>query len=296
MRIGNNTPIEGKIVSQYVRAYDSKIRDSLAMLASGNRINSASQDSTAFFKSESLNSRANTVAGISRNLETHTSRLETADGYLKSIQEVLEEMSSLASEASGESNSVIRESLGKEYDTLYDSLNTLITTSRYEGNQLFTGDYDSASGGTGITVQLDEDPTNDNYTYEILDATIDSSTGLNLNGYNGAEVAWEADAANATSYYEALNNEDRGLVRLERNMNRLGTHQTIIGGSVNSLNIKENNYLAASNSLVGVDYAAESTRLSSLEIRKQAALSFLSQNNLSRASVYSVLSQQMIPK
>jgi flagellin-like hook-associated protein FlgL len=79
-------------------------------------------------------------------------------------------------------------------------------------------------------------------------------------------------------------------------MNRIGTHQTIINSSVNALSVKETNYHAASASLVGVDYALESTRLSSLEIRKQAALSFLSQNNISRSNVYSVLSQQMLPR
>ena len=272
-------------LSNYISAYDKEIKSSLERLSSGLRVTQPSDDTGAYFKAEALKRRSSISTNVARDLENHISRLKTADEQLTTVKGLLSEMSALALEASGESTASIRQSLGEEYDAKVTALSDIITKASYDGDDLLDGDLDSGAGGTAKTATIDEDPSTDTYTYDILDTVFTSSTGLNLSSYSSAATDWNSSAANATSYYDALENSDSGLVRLERNSNRISTHLTILEGARDALNNKAANYDAAVSALVEVDEAEEATLYSSLQIRQEAAASFLAQFNISRGNV-----------
>lgn len=276
------------VLSNYLGQYNSQINKSLEKLASGLRVRNPADSPGDYFKAQALDRRANETARLERDLETHIGRVQSADGYLATVQSLLDDMSELASEAKDESNATLRASLGKEFDEKYSALETFINTAEYEGVKILTGSYDSNSGGTALSVQIDEG-LSDTYSYDILDTRIDNANGLNLSSVANAETRWQALASNASDDYDDLVNDDSGLTRLERNSNRLATHLGIMEGAQRSLASKGENYLAASSALVGVDDAEEATRLSSLQIRQQAAASFLAQNNLVRQGVFGTL-------
>ncbi len=289
MQVGNLSSGGSVILSSYISQYSKDIDKSLERLASGLRVAHPADSSGDYFQAQSLERRATEAQTVERGLQTHLARVQSADGYLDTVSTLLDDMASLAKEASNETDVDLRTSLGKEYDAKYDALKTFIESARYEGEALLTGGYDS-SVGSALSVQIDEDMS-DTYTYDILDTSIDTATGLNLAAFNTATADFATSQANAQSYYDALTVEDRGITRLTRNSNRLATHIGILEGSSRSLTNKVANYQAASSALVGVDDAAESTRLSTLQIRQQAAASFLAQNNLVRSNVFSALSK-----
>ncbi len=277
------------VLTSYIGQYSNQINNSLEKLASGLRVRNPADSPGDYFKAQSLNRRASETSRIQRDMQVHVGRLQSADGYMATIQELLDDMSALAAEAKDETNATLRKSLGKEFDIKYSALDSIINKAEYEGNKILTGNYDTASAGTPLSVQIDEG-LSDSYSYELLDSRIDSATGLNLAANIDAENRWNTSSTNASDDYDDINSNDSGLTRLKRNSNRLATHLGIIEGAQRSLATKEENYLAASSALVGVDDAKEATKLSSLQIRQQAAASFLAQNNIMKQGVFETLS------
>lgn len=288
MEISTTSSYGNTALGAYINQYDKEISTSLERLASGLRVRTPSDDPGAYFRSQTLNRRADRSLTVSRDIEDHLSRVKSAEEYLGTVSTMLGDMLSLANEAKDETNATLRESLGKEYDEKVTALQEFIDGARYDGNLLLAGAYDSSAGGSAVSAQVDEE-IDDTYSYEILDTTVTAATGLNLSGFDDAETDWLASQANAESYVTALEDADSGITRVNRNLNRIATHKTILEGAQSNLSNKAANYQAASSALAGVDDAAESTKLSALQIRQQAAASFLAQSNVVSNGVIGML-------
>jgi|GEM_PF-2159376 len=289
-------------LSSIIQTYNAAMATSLERIATGLRVNRPSDDIGAYFHSKELNNLAETSAGVASRIQDHLSRLSTAEDAMNSIVDLMDKMSEKAQEASTETNSGIRQSLGEEYDNLRAGIKTIVDTTRYKGQLILNGALDPAAivggvNGAGIAVQLGENVT-DTFTYQILDSRInpDSSSDA-TNKYHGMNLAstsaatlWEADKANATLSYNEIAVDDSGLARARRNLGHIATEVTIISGAKTGLENKQANYLAASSALSGVNQAEETSRYASYQIQQQAAASFIAQSNISYGSVISLLS------
>lgn len=290
-------------LSSILNTYNKSMSKSLERIASGLKINSPSDDISSFFRAKELNALAASSEKAASALEDHISRLKTAEDALTTISDLMDEMSSLAKEASTEADADKRASLGEQYDNIRDAINTVVNTTRYKGELIINGSFDSDAtvsntAGTLVDVQIGED-LNDKFSYAILDTRLgpDGANGTNsLNGLNlattSAETSW-ADAvngqSNALETYKDIEEEDSGQIRLRRNLSRISTNLSVINGAKTSLENKQNNYQAASSSLVGIDQAVETSRYASMQIQQQATASFLAQSNMSYGNVVGML-------
>lgn len=287
-------------LSGIIRGYNRSMSESLERIATGLRVNKPSDDIMTFFRAKNLNSLADDSKNVAAGIEEHLGRLSTTENALQTIAETIDKMTELAKEASQNDNAAERKALGREYDDLKTTINTLVATTRYKGALLLDGSYDTnsvtdGSAGKGITVQVGED-VNDTYSYEILDTrtNTDGVVGANLiQGLNlrntSAETEWESDKTRASSFYDNLTQEDAGQVRIRRNITRVSSHISLLNGARNNLEVKQSNYTAAASALAGVDQAEETSRYTSLQIQQQAAASFLAQSNMAYGSVMGML-------
>jgi len=289
-------------LSAIVNTYNSALQSSLEKLATGLRVNSPSEDITAYFRGKKLSNLADASGTVANGITDHVSRLKTAEDALTSINDILTKMASKAKEATTETDDTIRGELGAEYDQMASSITTIVNTTRYDGQLLLNGSLDANStvGGTkgvGIKVQVGAD-VNDIYSYQILDTRVgtdgtlgtDTFKGLNLS-FASAETTWGAvgGAAAATSSYNEIAVGNSGEERLRRNLSNIDTSLAVLNGAKTNLQNAQSNYQAASSALVGVDQAAESSKYTSLQIQQQAAASFLAQSNISYGNVISIL-------
>ena len=259
MEISTTSSYGNSVISAYINQYDKEIKTSLEKLSSGLRVRSPSDDPGTYFKSQSLQRHAERASFVSNSIDTHLSRVRSAEDYLTTVNTMLGDMSRIAKEAADETNATLRLSLGGEYDKKLSALEEYIQNAKYAGENFLDGTYDNSVSGSGsaIIAQVDEG-VNDVYEYAAND--------------------W-SNQANATAYVSGLEEEDSGITRIQRNLNRISTHKTILEGAQNNLANKASNYQAASSTLVSVDDATESTKLSALQVRQQAAASFLAQSN-----------------
>ena len=279
MEISTTSSYGNSVISAYINQYDKEIKTSLEKLSSGLRVRTPSDDPGTYFQSQSLQRHSQRASFVSKSIDTHLSRVRSAEDYLTTVNTMLGDMSVIAKQAAEETNNTLRLSLGEEYDEKLSALEEYIQNAKYAGQNFIDGTYDdSVSGlGSGIIAQVDEG-VNDTYAYELLDTRTSTTTGLNLSAFADAANDWVLQSK-ATEYVSGLEDQDSGITRIQRNLNRISTHKTILEGAQNNLANKASNYQAASSALVSVDDAAESTKLSVLQVRQQAAASFLAQSN-----------------
>jgi len=283
------------VIGSQLRLNQSELNKSLLKLTSGLRINSPSDGAGSYFIASELGRRATSTRQIVNELSDNIEALKSSRDVLVEIKDLLDQMSDLADDAAAESNAAVRLTYANEYDEIQGQIDTLVTTSSFNGTNLLSGD-------NTFTVQVDEN-TSDTLDYTTLDTVFDSATGLNLGAnvedYTTATGVWDGvgGQALAQNYADSIDEgvrtdaptESSGLSRINRNINRLSNTINLLEGRQTSLLNKVTNYEAAQSSIVGINEAEEATRYSALQIKQQAGAYFLASANTTNQVVSSLI-------
>ncbi|MBT6406247.1 MAG: hypothetical protein HOK06_01470, partial [Rhodospirillaceae bacterium] len=108
-------------------------------IATGNKVNSALDDPTAFFKAKGLKDDANDLAVLKDDMGQTISAIQAADKAITSITSLVEQAKSLANSAKSESSSAERLSLAAQFDDIRAQIDTLAADASYGGQNLVTG-------------------------------------------------------------------------------------------------------------------------------------------------------------
>lgn len=116
-------------------------------IATGNKVNSALDDPTAFFKSKGLKDDANDLAVLKDDMGQTISAIQAADKAITSITSLVEQAKSLANSAKSETSATERASLAAQFDDIRSQIDTLAADASYGGQNLITG-RGTITGGT----------------------------------------------------------------------------------------------------------------------------------------------------
>ena len=122
-------------------------------LASGKKINKASDDAASLAISAVLGGDVAALKQSSTNLVQGTALLQTADGALQQAGNILDRMKSLTTQAnSGGLDPSAQTAINQEYQSLLGELNNLGSTTEFNGQRIvdgtFNGSFQSGSSGT----------------------------------------------------------------------------------------------------------------------------------------------------
>jgi flagellin len=142
------------------RAQD-KVDGSMQRLSTGLRINKAADDAAGLAISEKLKSQIDGLNQASRNAKDAISLVQTAEGALGEIGNMLQRMRTLALQSVNDVNtSSERASLQKEVSALQTEVTRLSAASEFNGQKLLDGSFQSkrfqvgANAGQEITVSV----------------------------------------------------------------------------------------------------------------------------------------------
>ena len=148
MRI--NTNIMALNTQRQLSSNQGSMQASLAKLSSGLRINSAADDAAGLAISEKMRAQIRGLSQAQRNAQDGISLLQTAEGTLGEVTNILQRMRELATQAT---NDILsdedRASIGVEMEQLRDEIDRTTKIANFNGKELLTG----KSGPT----ELDED-------------------------------------------------------------------------------------------------------------------------------------------
>jgi flagellin len=207
-----------------------------------------------------------------RNANDAISMVQTAEGSLDQVTNMLQRMRELAVQASnGTYSSTDRTALDTEYSALESEITRIADKTTWNGVQV---------AGSAVTASFQVgNATGDQVSLSFVD--VDAATGVASAIAGG--VTTTAAAASA-------------ITHIDDAITTIGTYRSTLGAMVNRLNYAADNLTnvstntsASRSRIQDTDYAAATTELARAQIIQQAATAMLAQANQGPASVLSLL-------
>ena len=243
-------------------------------LASGNRVNRSSDDPSSLAMADTLFSEVRALSEGNRNIQQSIHMLQTADGALNHVNDMMLRMRSLAAQAaSANSTSNDRKNLDAEFQLLREEIDRVADTTNFNGIKLLDDDEVFA-----IQSGLAES-SNDVSRFRIRDMR---ASGPNLN-ITGHTIRSQRDGLEAmqrlTQAYD--------LVIEERN--RIAAFQQRLEFSIDTGEKIIESMREAEVEIRGVDMVRATTTLTRSQILTQSAASFAVAADLDIDRVLSLL-------
>ncbi|MEK9278354.1 MULTISPECIES: flagellin [unclassified Bradyrhizobium] len=253
-----NTNTAANSAVRYLNINSAQESSSLAKLSSGSRITSASDDAAGLAISTRISSDVTTLQQAATNASQATAILQTADGGASNISDILARMKSLASEsASGTTTDSSRAYINSEFSQLTSEIDSIASGTRYSSQSLLDGSSVFASGVSVLVGSSGSD---------TITITLTSLTASSL-GVSSLDVSTLSDA---TSALTAL---DTAIDTVSAARASIGAQESRFNFSSDSISTQTQNLQAANSAIKDVDIAAEQAKLSSAEVKTQAAVS-----------------------
>lgn len=243
-------------------------------LASGSRITKASDDASGLAIGTRIQSDVTVLGQAATNASQATAILQTADGGLARISDILQRMKSLATQSySGSVTDNERAYITSEYDELMKEIDGIATSTRYNGVSLLDGTGVYASGVDFMVGTSTSD------VIQVKIADVDS-TAL---GINTSAVGTSANASSAaTALDTAIGKISSARASVGASMSRFDFRSQTIATS-------EENLSSAQSAVMDADVASEKSKLASADVKAQAAIAALTQANSMPQNLLSLL-------
>ncbi len=240
-------------------------------LATGSRINSAEDDSAGFSISMKLESRVRGQAQALANIGDAKAMLSIAEGGLSTIQEILFTMKEKVIQGANDTlGSFERRLIDNQLDALSDEINSIVSSSTFNGVSVFTSGAFSFQVGSADT--------------DTFAVTVGSLSNSQLSVNSTAVSVASASAANTT-----LGNIETAIESIASSLASLGDSQAALSFKAENLNINMINQDAARSRIADADFAKEQIEIVKLQILQQTGVAAISQANLAPQVVLSLL-------
>ncbi len=241
-------------------------KDSLEHLSSGSRITKAADDAAGLAISERMKGQIRSVRQDVRNANDGISMIQTAEGGMNEIGNILTRFRELHIEAASDTiGDVERGFIDKEVQALKSEITRITSATEFNGKKLLNGE----GGALDIQVGTQNKPDEDRFSFDL------AKTGVTLKrlGISDIEVS---DKESARTGLDKIDNATKALVE---NRAELGALQNRLSSTINNLNIYSENLSAANSRIRDVDMASETADLAKNNILTSAGVSVLSQAN-----------------
>ena len=260
---------------------------SMTRLSTGFRINSAMDDAAGLQIATRLKAQTSGMAMAMRNTQNSVSMLQTAEGSFDEMTNMLVRMKDLATQsADASSTTADRTAMQSEFDALGTELNNVMTNTTFGGSKLLTAGTISSP----MTFQIGAS-TSEKMTVDLSGATLmpklETSLGAATANYAAPNTTGtELSAANASTTIDKLSTAiaDVGTIR-----SALGAASNRLDHVYNNLSNISTNTKAATGRIMDVDFASESSNMTSSQMLLQAGTAMLKQSNSMSSMVMSLL-------
>jgi len=293
LRIASN--VQALTAQRNLNATTEANNASMEKLASGFRINKAADDSAGLAISEKLKADLRGINMARRNASDGVSLIQTAEGGLNEVGNILGRLRELAVQSSSDTiGDTERGFLNKEFSSLKNEITRIAKSTEYNGTLLIGGELDGAdedlasrSNPFPLEIQIGKNyfasldskdqaaPVNVlRVDLQDINSTV-GEKGLNL-GEGVDEGAQVGDKVSAQSSIGML---DTAITKVSGYRSTLGALQNRLNSAMANLSVQAENANAANSRIRDTDFAEESAKLTQTNILKQSGVAVLSQAN-----------------
>ena len=246
-------------------------------LSSGYKINRAADNAAGLAISEKMRRQVRGLTQASTNAQDGISAVQTAEGALNEVHDMLQRMNELAVQAANDTNmSKDRSYIQSELDALVDEIDRVSATTTFNEQNLLDGTF------TGKKLQVGSEGQGvEKQTIEISIGKMDaSSIGVKKDNVKvGSHGAAQA----------SIKLIKGALEKVSEQRSNLGAVQNRLEHTIANLDNVVENTTAAESRIRDTDMATEMVRYSNQNILQQAGQAMLAQANQSNQGVLSLL-------
>jgi flagellin len=277
-RVNNN--ISALNAARNLTVNGDRLAKSLDRLSSGLRINRASDDAAGLAISEKMRSQIRGLGQAQRNAQDGISLIQTAEGALNEVHNLLQRMRELAVQAANGTNTTDDvASIDAEMDQLVGEIDRIVDQTSFNTKILLDGSYASGTADINLQVGAEAGAT---ITLNIAD--------MNTSEIGSATTAARVDDIDVTvDPSAAMTILDDAVADVSTERANLGAIQNRLESSISNLGVSIENLTAAESRIRDADIAYETTQYTRNMILVQAGTSILAQANTAPQNVLSLL-------
>ncbi len=241
-------------------------------LSSGYKINRAADDAAGLAISEKMRRQIRGLTQASANAQDGISCVQTAEGALAEVHDMLQRMNELAVQASnGTQTDVDRGYIDSEIQALKTEINRVASSTTFNEQNLLDGSF------TGKNLQVGSEK--------------DESIGIDIKGMKLADLAVnDATVETYTKAQTAIDSIKKSLATISEQRSALGAIQNRLEHTIKNLDNVVENTTSAESAIRDTDMATEMVTYSNNNILAQAGTAMLAQSNQANQNVLSLLS------
>ena len=244
-------------------------------LSSGYKVNRAADDAAGLAISEKMRRQIRGLTQASLNAQDGISCVQTAEGALAEVHDMLQRMNELANKAGTDTlQSTDRSYIQSELDALISEIDRVSATTTFNERMLLNGDFQSKR------IQVGAESTASNQINISIKKMSASGIGVKTVKVTGASGSLARDQ---------LNKIKEALKSVSKQRSDLGAVQNRLEHTIKNLDNVVENTQAAESQIRDTDMATEMVRYSNNNILAQAGQSMLAQANQSNQGVLSLL-------
>jgi flagellin len=250
----------------YLNQNSAKETGLLSQLASGSRIVNASEDAAGLAIGTQLQAQATVFNQDQTNIQQGTAILQTADGALAQISNVLQRMMALATEAaSGQvTNSQRSQDINTEYSQLKTELSSICNSTTYAGQKLLSGSFlSNVKFLVGTT------------SVNVLTVSV-NSVSIALSGAGGL-LGSGSTVSSATTALASINAVNSAINTITQDRAKIGAYESQFNFSGMDISTNVQNTNAAASVVLDADVASVKATLSATDVKTQASVAALTQ-------------------
>ena len=247
-------------------------------LTSGYRINSSGDDAAGLAVANGLRSTVNELTQGVRNANDGTNILQTIDGGLNNISNILDQLKSLATQSASGTFSGNRSTLNQEFTTLLGEID------RQAANiGLGTGTGTSAQFNASITVYIGGGSTQAN-----SQVTIDLSGSANVVNSSGLGIGLDAVDTQANAM-QAITDITAAVKTLGLTQGNVGTGENDLNYAISLAQSQITNDSASESSIRDANIATAASNLTKSQVLEQSSVAALAQANAAPQALLKLL-------
>jgi len=257
------------------------LQSTLTQLSSGSRINSGADDAAGLALADGLHANVAALTQSAQNASSGVGLLQTADGALSQVTNLLNRAITLATEAAnGTLNTSQVSSADQEYQNILTEIGNIGSTTNYNGMNVFSA--------TPVTVFVSDGTTSGSSSFSETVGVLTKASVGTTSGGAGADLTASAtlDATTAKTILTALTSAVQDVAY------QRGT----IGANINQLNAASNvastqsvNLSDAENNIRATNYGAATSDMAKYKVLSQTGIAALSQANAVQQDVLKLL-------
>lgn len=246
-------------------------------LSSGYKINRAADDAAGLAISEKMRKQIRGLTQASANAQDGISLVQTAEGAMGEVHDMLQRMNELAVKAAnGTSTSTDKNNLHDEILQLRSEIDRVAQSTDFNTMKLLDGSF-SESLQVGAENKSEQQIT---VTIDKLDVSAVGKDGVNVN---------TVSVSSSTDAKAAIDTIKSAIDSLSKSRSYLGAMQNRLEHTIKNLDNIVENTQAAESAIRDTDMAKEMVAYSNNQILAQAGQAMLAQANQANQGVLSLL-------